>query len=174
MNAGVVALACVIVAGCSTLTPRGALREEFRLSAICSLEQDGAALFGEKPPSLEVLRSGGNSNLILRLVRQLEGPLSVRADTLLESIAVLEGRSIAWSLCDGFETMTNSLAVDDLNVILMKATAVGSVTISFPETGSTVRYRIRLTDTGFGYPLPQITHGICPACYKAAMGGLEN
>jgi hypothetical protein len=24
------------------------------------------------------------------------------------------------------------------------------------------------------YPLPQITHGICPACYKAAMGGLEN
>ena len=160
MKAGIIGLIFAVAAGCATLTPRGELRQESLLDAMFTLEQAGVGLFGANPPTLAELRSPGSRERIITLVRKLEGPRSASADKLLESLAVLEGKSIAWSLYDGFETLSDRMSIDNLNVILMKSTAVKSVTIQFPETGYTIRYRIWLTDTGFGYSEEETGHSI--------------
>lgn len=115
------------------------------------LEQVGVAIFGGVPPTLEELRSGQKPERIHRLVANLEGTNSVSAEMLLSGLAALEGRRLATDFYNAFDQVTERLAVDDLNLVLMKALRVRSVTIPFPESGYTVRYTLWLDDTGYGY-----------------------
>jgi hypothetical protein len=143
-------LVLVLLVGCSSLRPTGELRDEFLQNARLTLEQDGGALFGTSSPTIDDLRSGQNPELIRQLVRRLDGPYSVFAEMLLSALAVLEGKHLVPEFC-AFDQVTNRLAIDDLNLIIMKATRTRSITIVIPETGDSVRYRLWRGDTGFGY-----------------------
>jgi hypothetical protein len=155
MNAHIIGAACAVLllfaTGCSTLTPRGSLRSEFVEIAEFVVEQDGMAIFGGVPPTLEELRSGQKPEKIHRLVANLEGENSVSARMLLSALAALEGRRLAMDFYKAFDQVSERLAVDDLNLVLMKALRVRAVTIPFPESGYTVLYTLRLGDTGYGY-----------------------
>ncbi len=124
--APIAVLLLLVLTSCSTLRPTAEVRHEFLQDARFTLEQDGVALLGRPPPSLDDLRSGQNPELIHRLVGQLDGPDSVSSEMLLSASAVLDGKRLTANLCSAFDRVTNRLAVDDLNLIIMKAAAVKS------------------------------------------------